>query len=101
MIEGLKITIKGIELKEYLLERVEYHNQKLERYREKIEGLEELQEQDAHTSVDPVRDLRNHMEKHHSKATYFAFLAEHLNVQETYLLAESDMRRIEIYSRYL
>ena len=51
-------------------------------------------------SNDPTRSLLNSAEEHTGRAGLFSVLAEHLIPNETYILGDHDLTRLELISRH-
>ena len=101
MIEGLKVTVSGAEMRDHLLKRSNYHRDKGLAYAGDVERLEARGEEDDESrSVDPIRQLRERRDDHHDKSAYFLFLAEHVNLGESYLLGQQDLIMIEFIKRW-
>lgn len=92
------------ELKTLILSRVEYHSKKFEflekkgvELKEGLEGFEDEAENiGKFSSRGPADGIADKAKKHRDQATCFKFMASHLIPNETYVLDESDLRRIEV-----
>lgn len=100
MIEGIRIDVPAEELKEHILDRAKDHTDKAISYQRKVKVLEEADLARTHTSLDPIGDLDRKVKEHQDKAAYFLFMAEHLVMDETYRLDQSELARLEIAARY-
>lgn len=100
MIEGLKIEISSEELEDHLDARAEYHEQKMNFYDEQVRNLRAGGVGAIAQSNDPVNSLQASAKQHKDRAAFFRFVSDHLILNETYRLDESDLGRLEIASRY-
>ena len=97
MIDGLKVTLTGEELRARLDERVKDHEREAEWYSRRAKG--EPGQEDEDQDEDDERGellLPEHMceferELHEWRAEVLAYLRDHLDVSEVYLLGESDL----------
>lgn len=102
MIEGLKVTIEGTELKGLCEKRSIFHAERAEAYLRQVanldlDGVEPMQ----YTGGDPKRALRDKGTEHENASAEMAFTAAHINVNETYILDRSDLATLGITrSRY-
>jgi hypothetical protein len=101
MIEGLKIDVSSIKLKDYLIQRAVYHKERAERHGSQINLLREVGLAPNGASDDPVSGLEQSVNDHLHRMDYFMDLADHLVQDETYRLSESHLARIEIISNNL
>lgn len=112
MIDGIKLQLSTQELKELIVKRVEYHQKKHDWAAQKVKEIEpELGELDDEAgrqgkytnslgNGNPVSAFKQQAKHHGDRVTYFKFLAEHLIPNETYVLEEDDLRRIEVLSQH-
>src|SRR5262245_35939294 len=89
MIDGLKLTMTGEELRKLLHERAEAHRAHAARWDHEAERTPDTQ-----TETDPL--LPEHMceyeaERHEWRADVLDFLREHLEPLEIYRLSEADL----------
>ncbi len=109
MITGLHIELSSEELKQHIQERADHHKKRAEWYSQQAAQLQEGQEprqpdpdEDHHSrSYDPLQGLLTKVNEHRYKMVFFRFLADHIIPNEKYRLSESDLARLEIFSRYL
>lgn len=102
MIEGLKIDVPSDELQKHLEERAQHHREKADWYQSQRDALVaggERQQQGV--TNDPVSSLEASTRSHRDRSAFFAFLADHVVLDEMYRLPESDLTRLELVSRYL
>lgn len=108
-IEGLKLQMTSAELKELMGKRIEYHSSRTEWLEKKIKELEpDVQkfENDAVQSgkfagnrVDgALGNFKQQFTHHQNRATLFKFMVEHLIPNETYVLTENDLTKLEVLS---
>jgi hypothetical protein len=102
-LQGLTLKVAGRELAVRLGERVRWHRQRADVL---IEGLTKLGEVERATrdDLDPVlgrlESPRGSMEKalreHQARATYLAFVRDHLTADAVYRLDAADLRMIDL-----
>lgn len=107
-IEGVQLSISSGELKDLLMTRVDYHAGRATFFSKKAEELapeleaadDEAEEIGKYMSGgrgnDPAAQLAQKAKHHRNRATVLKFMAEHLVPNETYILTESDLQRIEV-----
>lgn len=109
MIEGLKVTVPGTEVKRLLEERVAYHEARAKDYEKTWETLsvamESVKQENApkmsSMNQDPVAQAKSGMDRHTAKAQENAFMAQFVNTSERFLLAVEDLHRLGVVeSRY-
>lgn len=97
MTEGLKVTVKGAELRELCLKRVEHHSQRALVYVDQIASMEANEiEGMNYSGGDPKRQLLERREYHEAEAGELQFIGDHLNLTEDYLLDRSDLQKLGI-----
>jgi hypothetical protein len=97
MTEGLKVTIKGAELRELCLERVEHHSQRSLVYVDQIASMEANEiEGMNYSGGDPKQQLIERREHHGAEASELQFIGDHLNLTEDYLLDRGDLQKLGI-----
>jgi hypothetical protein len=97
MTEGLKVTIKGAELRELCLKRVEHHSQRALVYVDQVASMEANEiEGMNYSGGDPKRQLLERREHHEAEASELQFIGDHLNITEDYLLDRDDLRKLGI-----
>lgn len=105
MIEGLKVTIGGIELRDLANSRAGHHETRCATYAEQIASMKAAQIEGMSYSNssngDPVTALEGRRTQHENDARELRFIASHINVQEIYLLDRDALTRLGIVaSRY-
>lgn len=108
MITGIKLQLSSTELSELAMSRVEYHGKKAEFFQSKAKeiapAIEEFDEEaqqggkymSGRNNDDPAQSLLSKAAHHRNRATYFKFLSQHVVPNETYILDENDLKRIEV-----
>jgi hypothetical protein len=94
MIDGLKLTLTGEELRARLQERVEDHQRRVEWYRH-----EKTREPDPNDEYDfclPEHQCEYGEELHDWRARALAYIAEHIEGGEVYRLSDADLAFGEI-----
>jgi hypothetical protein len=88
MIDGLKLTMTGEELRGRLVERVTYHERRAHWYKDEAKR-ETSDENDG--IVLPERMCEYESERHEWRAEVLAYIREHIEGGEVYRLGEADM----------
>ena len=115
MIEGIKLSMTSTELKQLCEKRVTYHLGRAEWYQQKLAELEPALKEAAQDAADdsfdqlkygnsgsrtdrgdPVERFKNGVAHHRDRATVFRFMAEHVITNETYVLTEGDLQKLEV-----
>lgn len=98
MIEGLKVTIPGRELREICLKQAEYHRQRAAVYAEQLKNLQASQvEGMQYSGGDPKKAMADRQDKHTSSVAEMEFTARYLDLNENYLLGATDLHKLGIY----
>jgi hypothetical protein len=99
MIEGLKVTVAGSELRRLAGERADYHAERVTVYVGQIDGMKAAQVEGVqYTNGDPVQALEGRRAQHENDSRELRFIAEHIDVGETYLLDRDALIRLGIVS---
>lgn len=100
MIEGLKVTVVGTELRELCLKRAGHHRTRAAVYAEQKASMDksEIGEM-TYSNGDPKRVLKDKLERHAAEAGEMDFIAAHLVADEHYLLDSSALSKLGI-ARY-
>lgn len=96
MIDGLKLTMSGGELRELLEARIGWHRGRA------LDYARELQRQDEDESVEirlPEHIVEHMRDEHESRADTLALIRDHLIEGELYLLGQEDLIFAEMISR--
>jgi hypothetical protein len=89
MIDGLKLTITGKELRSLLERRVESHRRSADHWaREQERNAEEATDEEP---VLPEHMCENEAERHEWRAEVLEFMRDHIDASETYRLGEDDL----------
>ena len=94
MIDGLKVTLTGEELRARLDERVKDHEREAEWYRRRAKGEpgnDEDEDDERGEVLLPEHICEFERELHEWRAEVLAYLRDHLDVSEVYLLGEADL----------
>ena len=94
MIEGLKLTMTGEELRNRLDERIQYHDRVVEHY--KREAKREPDPKDDYDFVLPEHMCEYEQELHEWRAETLAYIREHVEGGEVYRLGPADLEFGEI-----
>lgn len=99
MIEGLKVTIVGTELRELCTKRADHHLQLAKHYSDQQASMEanEIGEM-TYSNSDPKSVLKDKKKHHESEAGELDFIASHLVADEQYLLDSSALVKLGIAS---
>jgi hypothetical protein len=103
MIEGLKVTVPGMELAELCEKRARYHRDRAVVYRNQVQVMQENKIEGMHNTSagDPAAQLRDKAKTHDGDADEMDFIADHVVLAETYLLGREDLVKLGITkSRY-
>jgi hypothetical protein len=102
MIEGLKVTVSGTELKELCLKQGRHHKHRASVYAAQEQSMVANQIEPMHYSGgDPRQALKDRRAVHESEANELEFIATHLVPNEQYLLDCAALTKLGITrSRY-
>jgi hypothetical protein len=89
MIEGLKLTFSGEELRKVLEERIDYHDTCAERWRREQTRTKEDETEEA--PLLPEHMCEHEEEEHMWRSEVLAFIREHIEPQETYRMGAGDV----------
>lgn len=95
MIDGLKITMRGEELKQKIGERIAHHNDEVRRFKAEL-ARTPLE----HTSDRPFLSAsycRSEMGRHSGRVTVLTLISSYLLADEVYLLNETDLRSADLW----
>jgi hypothetical protein len=88
MIEGLKLTFSGEELRKVLEERIDYHDRCADRWRREQTRTKEDETEDAPLLPDHM--CEHEEEEHMWRSEVLGFIREHIEPQETYRVGAAD-----------
>jgi len=97
MIEGLQVTLGAEELKVLCRKQAEAHAARAKQYEESLSTLESLDS--PHKSSRPGDEAKETIARHLHQAAELEFIADHLDAKETYLLSDSDLRKLGVAYR--
>lgn len=89
MVEGLKLTISGDDLRTLLEHRIHRHQLRAERWRHEQARTPEEQTEDE--PLLPEHICENEAERHDWRANVLAFLRDHIDATEVYRLGAADL----------
>ena len=96
-IEGLKVTVGGVELADLVRQQAAFHTERAGKYAEQYASLENAQvEAMAYSNGDPKKAVADKQLDHENKARELTFVADHLALDEDYLLDRSALAEIGI-----
>jgi len=107
-IQGLKLTMTSAEMKKVMLERIAFHQEKAEWCEKEVDRLEpevakfrgeakKMGKSGRSNNISAAaQNFENEMVRHTDKVTLFTFMSEHLIPDETYILDENDLRKLEV-----
>ena len=98
MIEGLKVTVRGSELRDLATERADFHASRAKVYADQIASMKanEIEAQPNYTNGNPIDNLENRRASHANQEKELRFIAAHLEIPETYLLDRDALHRLGI-----
>lgn len=100
MIEGLKVTVAGTELRELCIKRAEHHRERSKVYAGQIVSMEQNEiEGMNYSNGDPKQTLGDKKREHDAEASELDFIAEHLQPTEQYLLNSDALHKLGIATR--
>ena len=94
MIDGLKLTFSGEELRKVLQERIGGHGRCAERWRHEFGRTKEDETEDAPLLPDHM--CEHEEQKHLWRVDVLTFIREHLEAQETYRVGAGDLEFAEL-----
>jgi hypothetical protein len=89
MIDGLRLTFSGDELRTLLDDRIADHNGAADHWRRELSRTPESQSEDAPLLPDQMCEYEE--ERHVWRAEVLEFIRDHLDPQETYRLGAADL----------
>jgi hypothetical protein len=89
MIDGLRLTISGEEMRELLEDRIEYHERCVRHWRR--EQARTPEEQTEGEPLLPEHMCEHEAERHGWRADVLGFIRDHIEAAEVYRLGESDL----------
>jgi hypothetical protein len=95
MIEGLKVTVLGSELKGICMARADFHMKRATFHEKQKEVLEEEGLEDSMSNIQNAPKFAR-IKDHRASADELIFIANHLKLEEEYLLDRSDLHKLGI-----
>jgi hypothetical protein len=103
VIEGLKVTVDGVELVELCDKRAAHHRERAAVYNNQVQVMQENKIEAMHNTSagDPTAQLRDKAKTHEAEAEEMTFIADHIEKDKCYLLGREDLVKLGITkSRY-
>lgn len=94
MIDGLRLTFSGEELRTLLDQRVRSHEDRADRWTAETSRTAEDETDEA--PLLPERMCEHEAERHSWRAALLAFIRDHIDAGETYRLAAADLEYAEL-----
>jgi len=92
MIEGLKVCIPTVELRELCIASAEFHHERAATYDAQINNLKAAQvEGMKYTNGNPIESLTERKDEHEAGEMEMRFIAKYLKDGEEYLLSRDEM----------
>lgn len=96
VIEGLKVTVDGAEVRELCVKRAAHHRERAAAYAEQITNMQNMAVEGMnYTNGDPVRALTEKKAEHEGQADELDFIAAHI-AGGSYMLQREDLHRLGI-----
>ena len=89
MIDGLKLTITGEELRSLLNRRIDSHRRSADHWQREQERTPDQQTEDEPLLPDHM--CANEAERHEWRAEVIEFIRDHIDATETYRVGEADL----------
>lgn len=89
MINGLKLTMRGEEIRTLLDDRIQVHQRRAAHWNR--EAARTHEEQTVEHPLLPTHMCENEAERHDWRVSVLTFIRDHLQGDETYQLGESDL----------
>lgn len=111
-IQGLKLQMATDEFKKICEERISFHKEKAEWCEKEIDRLEPevakfrgqaqaMSKTGRSNNISAAaKNFENEFQRHNDKVTLFKFMLEHAIPNETYILDENDLRKLEVLPQY-
>lgn len=97
MIDGLKVTISGTDLRVKLDERIHWHECRIAHYDRELKRTEEDQTEES--PLLPEHMLEHERDEHRDRIEVLMLIRDHLVADETYRLGESDLKFSELIAQ--
>ena len=89
MIDGLKVTMTGEELRALLERRIDSHKRSADHWKRELARTPDEQTEDEPLLPDHI--CENEAERHKWRTEVLEFIRDHVDVNETYRLGEADL----------
>lgn len=101
MIEGLKVTVPGAEVKRLLEKKAEHHRLRASEYQAVVDryaaaGITSDDDNKLSSQRDPVSEARSGVKRHQERERENLFLARWVNTQQAFLLDTTDLNRLGV-----
>jgi hypothetical protein len=97
MIEGLKVTVVGTEMRELCVRAADYHAERVRVYDQQLASMQDSNIEAANmTGGDPMRALTERKSGHQNKEHEMRFVAAHIDLGEQYLLDWDALHKLGI-----
>ena len=111
-IQGLRLSMTSDEMKKTMEERIKFHQEKADWVNGEIKRLEPEVEKfrgeaqamgktgRSNNVSGALNNFKSEFARHTDKVTLFRFMADHVIPNETYILEEADLRKLEVLPQY-
>lgn len=100
MIEGLRVTITGSEMRSLALKRVEHHRARASFYEAQLKAIPTLDDDSDSApqrgSKGPLDGIKDKITEHTCEADELQFMADHFPQDEQYVLDRNDLFRLGV-----
>src|SRR3954467_12396035 len=97
MIQGLNVTVSGTEIRRICLDRASERRAKADMQRSNAKLLESMPQNAGLTSQrDPKEDMLQSAGRYEDEASELEFIAQHVEILESYRLESNDLRKLGI-----
>lgn len=95
MIDGLKLKMRGRDLRQRVAERIAYHDQQARRFEAELARTPK-DHAPEHPLIPPAQ-CRREIGKHSLRSAGLALMLQYLAANEVYLLCEADLRSADLW----
>ena len=103
LIEGISLTVNGRELAVRIAERIRWHRDRGDALIQQMKKLIEVERSAADDLAymlgryeSPRAILEKRLREHEERATFLAFVRDHISVEAVYRLGASDLKLIDV-----
>ena len=103
LIDGISLTVNGRELAVRIAERIRWHRDRSDALIQQMKKLTEVERSAADDLAymlgryeSPRAILEKRLREHEERATFLAFLRDHISVEAVYRLGASDLKLIDV-----